>query len=94
MSEPLPYPAVKFLYDIGGDPSEGVRLRREARMAALLDAARAAERERIANLFVPFIHGEMFDETPENALDLDSTAFAIGERFRFLIGAYPYRETP
>ena len=61
-------------------------------IAAIEAEAVAAERERIANLFVPFIHGEMFDETPESDLDLDATAFAVGERFRLLIGAYPYRE--
>jgi hypothetical protein len=58
------------------------------------DARVSAERERIANLFPRFIQGEMFDETPENDIDLDATAFAVGERFRALIGAYPYQEKP
>jgi hypothetical protein len=61
-------------------------------IAAIEAEAVAAERERIANLFPRFIQGEMFDETPENDLDLDATAFAVGERFRFLVGAYPYRQ--
>lgn len=56
-----------------------------------IEAIRSAERERIARFLPRFMQGEMFDETPENDLDLDATAFAMGERFRALIGAYPYQ---
>ena len=66
----------------------------EIMVGKIEEEAAAAERERIANLFPRFIQGEMFDETPENDLDLDATTFAMGERFRSLIGAYPYQEKP
>ena len=82
-----------------GLPSQGTGIGLALNVEALIEAiaaieaeAAAAERERIANLFPRFIQGEMFDETPESDLDLDATAFAVGERFRLLIGAYPYRE--